>query len=235
MRRLVLGDVHGAYKALKQVFERANFDYNQDQLIIIGDIVDGWPESKQCIDELLKVKNFIFILGNHDVWAWDWMEDGLMPKTWLTQGGKETIKSYGLSWYGELIKPDVPIEHVQFFKRGYPYYLTDDNKLFVHGGYELDKPLDEQGWKKLTWDRSLYEKAQEQHEKLGVNSKLTPYDEVFIGHTTTEKISLEPVKFCEVWNVDQGAGWGGKLTLMDVDTKEIWSSDKVKTLYEEVK
>lgn len=234
MRRLVIGDIHGAYKAMLQVFDRAKFDYDKDRLFVIGDVVDGWPETKQCIDELLKVKNLVFIIGNHDIWAWDWMEDGQMPKIWLTQGGKETIQSYGLSWYGERIKPEVPLEHIQFFKKGVPYFVTEDNKLFVHGGFDYTNPIEKQGWKALTCDRTLFEKAQEQHQKLGAGTKLTPYNEVFIGHTETTTYSTSPVKFCEVWNVDQGAGFKGKLTLMDIDTKEFWSSNQVKTLYKEV-
>lgn len=232
MRRLVVGDIHGAYKALIQVFERARFDYENDHLFVIGDVVDGWPESKPCIDELLKVKHLHFIIGNHDIWAWDWMEDGLTPEIWLSQGGRATIKSYGLSWYGENIKPDIPKEHMQFFKQGHPYVITEDNKLFVHGGFDITKPIEKQGWKSLTWDRELYERVQRDHKEFGAETRLTEYEEIFIGHTTTEQFSLDPVRFCEVWNVDQGAGWGGRLTLMDVDTKVFWSSDIVRKLYE---
>ena len=32
MKRFVLGDIHGAYRALEQVLERAAFDQHQDHL-----------------------------------------------------------------------------------------------------------------------------------------------------------------------------------------------------------
>lgn len=48
-RRLVLGDIHGAHKALIQVLERSKFDYENDLLIIIGDVCDGWPETRKCV------------------------------------------------------------------------------------------------------------------------------------------------------------------------------------------
>jgi len=233
MRRLVLGDIHGGYKALLQVFERSNFNYDEDQLIFIGDVADGWSETKECIDELLKVKNLVYILGNHDIWAWDWMEDGLKPSIWLKQGGAATIRSYDHSIYSSQTKPDVPKLHIEFFKKGLPYYISDDNKLFVHGGIELDKDISAQGLKIFVWDRSLYKKAEELHKIEGPNSKITEYEEVYIGHTTTESFSLDPVQYCEVWNLDQGAGWGGRLSIMDVDTKVFWSSDKVSSLYNE--
>jgi len=33
--------------------------------------------------------------------------------------------------------------------------------------------------------------------------------------------------------MDTGAGWSGKLTIMDIDTNEFWQSDVVKDLYPE--
>ena len=41
MRTLVIGDIHGRYNALKQVFNSSKFDYERDRLILLGDIVDG--------------------------------------------------------------------------------------------------------------------------------------------------------------------------------------------------
>lgn len=230
MRRLVLGDVHGAYRALMQVFERSEFDYKKDALFVIGDIVDGWPETKQCIDELLKVENLTFILGNHDVWAWDWMEDGKAPHLWLSQGGYETVRSYGLPSYEEGKTPNVPEEHKQFFKNGHPFYETEDNKLFVHGGFDWKKPIQNQGLKILTWDRDLFLEAKKRHQNQD-NHSFSNYDEIYIGHTDTSTFSLDPVNYCNIWNVDQGAGWNGRLTLMDIDTKEFWFSEQSRNLY----
>ena len=42
------------------------------------------------------------------------------------------------------------------------------------------------------------------------------------------------IKACEVWMMDTGAGWsGGVLTMMNIDTKEIFQSDRVDKLYYE--
>lgn len=43
MRTFVIGDIHGAYKALVQFLEHSGFDYDNDRLIPIGDIADGSP------------------------------------------------------------------------------------------------------------------------------------------------------------------------------------------------
>ena len=71
------------------------------------------------------------------------------------------------------------------------------------------------------------------------------FSEIYVGHTATTHWSFEkdkygtpipctkPIKMGNLWNVDTGAGWDGKLTLMDVDTKEIFQSDSMFTLYPE--
>ena len=66
MRRFTVGDIHGAHLALKQVLERCGFDNERDQLITLGDVVDGWGDSYMVIEELLKIPNRIDIMGNHD-------------------------------------------------------------------------------------------------------------------------------------------------------------------------
>ena len=72
MRHFVMGDIHGAFHALKQCLERSSFDYKHDVLICLGDVCDGWPQTYECVEELLKIENLIFILGNHDFWALQW-------------------------------------------------------------------------------------------------------------------------------------------------------------------
>ena len=74
------------------------------------------------------------------------------------------------------------------------------------------------------WDRALLKKAQER-KLIDPDHKFGNYDEVYIGHTPTINFGKkEPQKFCNVWAMDTGAGWGAKLTIMDIDTKQYWQS-----------
>jgi serine/threonine protein phosphatase 1 len=47
-RTLVIGDIHGGIKALKQVLQKADVT-KEDTLIFLGDYVDGWSESAEVI------------------------------------------------------------------------------------------------------------------------------------------------------------------------------------------
>lgn len=234
MKRFVIGDIHGGYRSFIQVLERASFDKEKDLLIGIGDYVDGWPESAQVIDYLMNLRNFKGVLGNHDFWASDWMLGRYVERMWVKQGGQATIDSYK----GNFLLQDI-IKHGEWLS-SLPYYLEIDNKLFIHGGCkDLHNVKNEFGWD-LTWDRSLWSKPAGKyfdHSKYPFALSTDPYDEVYLGHTTTSRVrpDLLPVMIEDFYLIDQGGGWEGKLTLMDIDTKEYWQSDVVKDLYPEIK
>ncbi len=80
MKTFAIGDIHGDYKVMMQCFERSKFDYKKDRLIVMGDVCDGYPDVRQCIDELLKIKQCDLVIGNHDMWALDWALKGDMPE-----------------------------------------------------------------------------------------------------------------------------------------------------------
>jgi len=222
MRTFVLGDIHGAHKALVQCFQRSGFRCEEDRLIVMGDVCDGYPHVKECIEELLTVRHCDYIMGNHDEWALKWAETGWQGDIWLTQGGRNTITSYDY-------KP-MPPKHVEFLKKA-RYYLELDGRLFVHGGFDPDKPIAEQDKEHLTWDRILLRRAYDKFLKKEPH-KFGGYEEIFIGHTTTLSFqSMMPLHFCNVWAMDTGAGWAGKLTIMDVETKKFWQSDISTDLY----
>jgi len=222
MKTYAIGDIHGAYKAMMQCFERSKFDYKKDRLIVMGDVCDGYPDVRQCIDELLKIKYCDLIIGNHDQWALDWALRGDKPEIWTKQGGDRTMASYNSG--------PMPQTHIDFLKSGH-LWLEVGNKLFVHAGFVPDLPLEQNSAQVLVWDRDLLKDAWEA-ANYRREAQITKYDDIFIGHTTTELYrTLEPIHVCNVWDLDTGAGWSGKLTIMDVDTKEYWQSELSKDLY----
>jgi serine/threonine protein phosphatase 1 len=235
-RTLVLGDVHGGLKALQQVLDRADYNSDEDGLIFIGDLVDGWPESAQVVEYVKNLPNHILIRGNHDVWAAGWLNGGYAQYIWTSQGGNATIESYK-------DHPEWRKKHGEYLSQALPYYVDPDNNLFVHGGFNWHKAIQYQDEYDLMWDRDLFmvammwqrsiDKGHEGHEEGRVNG----YKEVFIGHTSTSRVdpSLKPIHASNVWCIDQGGGWEGKLTAIDVATHQYWQSDIVKELYPNVK
>ncbi|KKK74247.1 hypothetical protein LCGC14_2885670, partial [marine sediment metagenome] len=137
MKRYIIGDIHGNYKALKQVLKRSKFNYEKDFLIIIGDVVDGYSCSYEVVEELLKIKDKVFIIGNHDVWWMNHMANGWAENIWLWQGGRATRESYESHGYHY---KKLPQAHKDFFNNGVYYYELDD-MLFVHGGFDYPRKM----------------------------------------------------------------------------------------------
>lgn len=249
----VVGDIHGAHKALVQCLERSGFDNETDTLISLGDIADGWSEVYECVEELLKIKNLIAIKGNHDDWALEMMQLGSHPS--LEQGGKATRDSYEKHWRegGEYF----PESHLNFFKYQHLYYIDAANRMYVHGGFNRHFSVKEQYSNTIFyWDRDLwmsalsYERVSKSPSYIGGPFKIKDnFTSVFIGHTTTVNWSMNetvgvggivipgnvpctiPMQAANIFNLDTGAGFKGKLTIMDVDTKQYWQSDPVQELY----
>lgn len=222
MKRFVIGDIHGAHKALVQCLERSEFNRQQDLLICLGDLSDGWPDCYQVFEELLTVSNLVLIKGNHDLWLSAWFEQGDAPDIWLSQGGRSTIHSYTTV---------VPENHKLLLRSAVKYYILDE-MLFVHGGYNTKIPIEEQDEEQLMWNRSLVELAL-MHRHFKDDYQLTKYKKVFVGHTPTLVYkSTLPIEAYNVVMMDTGAGFvNGVLTIMDMDNGLYWQSDPVNTLY----
>lgn len=205
MKRFVIGDIHGRYQELKQVLGMCKFDYERDLLILLGDVIDRGPKSKEVVEELLKIKNLVFVMGNHDN---NFMERCTISKLFWP----ETYKNYGVERF-----KDIPASHQAFFKRAILYHELD-NMLFVHGSVDPVRGVHIHKSQILN-SRRL---ADTDEEVIG-------YSKVFIGHTPTLCFDkAEPIKKHNVIMMDCGAGIdGGRLAVMDVDSEEYWVSDEV--------
>lgn len=253
-----LGDVHGGYLALMQVLGMVDFDYENDTLITLGDLCDGWSQTPEVIEELKKIKNLVAIRGNHDHWAMLGLKgDGVFTDyqvgcytSWIRHGGIATEYAYSKLY------PELKEDHIDFLENVMvDYYVDDQNRLFVHAGFDIEYPIGEQdkspmndtymsstnGGKIYYLNRHYWKflfpevydgDGKWKHEDFGKDFK-----EIYIGHTPTTSFpklddnNSEPMNMYNIWNLDTGAAFKGKLTIMDVDTKEYWQSDRVYTLY----
>ena len=219
MKRYAISDIHGNYKALIQVLEKSLFDYNEDLLIVVGDVVDGFNGSYQVVEELLKIKNLVFIIGNHDVWWMNHMKTGWSEEIWLSQGGSNTKTSYESEGYDY---KKIPEEHKKFFSNGV-YFYELDKMIFVHGGFSYPNHPKHNSIELLTWDRTLIERC-----KNGL--KIKDWDKIFVGHTTTEHQGAKPIiyhqkDYGKFIQLDCGAGWKGRLCIYNIDNDEYMLSD----------
>lgn len=244
-KTFVLGDVHGSYNALSQVLERANFNNKEDKLIALGDFCDGWSQTAEVVEFLIDLQEesggrHVFIKGNHDTWVQKWLNQGSSDMVWLMNGGSSTAESYTKT--GFLTEQS----HKDFFNDLKDYYVDSENRAFVHAGFRSDKGLGYDDEHTYFWERLFWSMQMQPQEPKFNPSRF--YQEVYIGHTPTVNFIIKnhypernsqrmnggitvPMLRNNVWNMDTGSGWNGKLSLMNIDTKELFQSDVVSTLH----
>lgn len=236
MKTVVIGDIHGGFKALKQLLEAVNLP-KTSKYIFVGDYVDGWSESAEVVSYLIdfsEENDCIFLRGNHDELLYRYLKFEEKNPAWLSQGGESSIKSYAK------LSEEEKEKHLHFFENLINYHIDFENRLFLHAGFTNQNGPEFEYYPNLVyWDRTLWEMAcvmdtsiSEESDKYPKRLKL--FKEIFIGHTPVTRVGFDkPTNFANVWNVDTGAAFKGKISMMDVDTKEIWQSEAVHLLYPE--
>lgn len=238
MRTIAIGDIHGGLRALLQVLNKVEVK-DEDTLIFMGDYVDGWSEAAQVIQllkDLSEKINCIFIKGNHDVWCEEWLRSGEVNPTWFMHGGKETMESY------EGISEEEKKVHLSFFEAMPLYHLDTENRLFLHAGFTSQHGVTREVIKEtFLYDRTLWEMALVMDTTIPKDALIYPkrlnhYKEIYIGHTPTTNFEEEvPMNRLNIWNIDTGAAFKGKITAMNIDTKEFVQSDNLPALYPDEK
>lgn len=233
-RTLVIGDIHGGLKALDQVLNRAKVT-KEDTLIFLGDYVDGWSDSVGVLNRVMELKEqqkCILLRGNHESLLYNWLTTKQENLLWESHGGSSTIRGY------QKLDDISKQQHILLLQSLENYYIDQQNRLFVHAGFTNLRGVKAEFFaENLLWDRTLWEMVMAMDPGLTKSDVLYPkrllhYKEIFIGHTPVTNFGFNSVQhFFGVWNMDTGAAFKGCVSLMDVDSKQVYQSDPVHELY----
>ena len=237
-RTLVIGDIHGGFRGLLQLIERVKIT-PEDLLIFLGDFADGWSQTPEVISYLISLNNThkcIFLRGNHDTLLLEYLKTNSDNELWKRHGGASTIIAY------TNIDSFVRNEHIQFLEDLEDYYIDQESRLFIHAVFTNLKGVQHEYFNKtFYWDRTLWETALALDKNIQINALEYPnrfkcYSEIYIGHTPTTRLKLTtPQNRANIWNIDTGAAYTGKITALDINSKEYWQSDLLMELYPEEK
>lgn len=212
-----IGDVHGRDDLLCDLHDHVR-DYHQlmhtgrdAELIHLGDYIDGGAHSRDVIDRLMSgVGDFqvTCLLGNHEAMLLDCLatDNRQAWYTWLSNGGEETLASFGMSLRfggydpGEL-RACLGEDRVAWLK-SLPFSRTIAPYFFVHAGIAPGVPIDEQHPKDMLWIRSRFLDSQEDHGCVVVH-----------GHTPGDEPVVKANRIC----IDTGATSNGLLTAAVLD------------------
>ncbi|MCD8104782.1 MAG: fructose-bisphosphatase class III [Lachnospiraceae bacterium] len=231
----VVSDPHGCLAEFKQLLKEIRF-CDEDELYILGDMVDRGPEPVKLVQLLMMYGNIYPVLGNHDYMALKVLsklnleitEESLAKLTsddlmdylyWTQDGGDITARQFTaldrenreefLDYLGECsFYEDIRLN-------GRRYILT-------HAGldhFENDRALDDYELAELIFARADYT----QRYFIEKNTYLVT------GHTPTRTIRLDQKDLIYQENghiaLDCDCVYGGKLAAFRLDDHKVWYVD----------
>lgn len=245
MRNLVIGDIHSSYDRLQNVLAKAGFDKDNDNLYSTGDLCDRGEKPVETLFFLMSLPHFFPVAGNHDLWLYDAIVANNPDDWWIDHNG-------GLKTWQKVVcdKDRTFVKKVRSWIGDFPFIRILPDYIIVHGGLagitnerELERytyltvsntyvPQDSFGnivmlrdVELLAWDRDYV------YQALGVRKKwktpIPPLDTkktIICGHTPLRNTfhSEEYHLTC----LDTGSFVeDGHISVMDLDTCQIWQSD----------
>jgi serine/threonine protein phosphatase 1 len=213
MRHLVIGDIHGCYRALSTLAVFVPFQPD-DVLITLGDYVDRGPDSRAVLDFLIARRGhgpLVALRGNHEVIMLKarYSAEGL--RGWKEMGGDWALRTYAPLWRTGT-PDDIPEAHWEFLERHTRRYYEIESHFFVHANAHPDVPLAEQPDYMLFWE-FFKNPAPHQSGKVMV-----------CGHTAQR--SGRPLDLGHAICIDTGVCSGGWLTCLDVASGRYWQANE---------
>src|SRR6516162_8306111 len=99
-----VGDIHGRDDLLREMAERVEADtktrtFDHAETVFLGDYIDRGPDSKRVLERLATNEwptSIIALAGNHEDFLIAFLDDAEILDFWRSQGGLETLHSYGV-------------------------------------------------------------------------------------------------------------------------------------------
>lgn len=226
LRAYAVGDVHGRLDLLDRMLGLVERDIDarppaRNHLILLGDLIDRGPDSRGVVERLRTYARpgvtLGVIGGNHEEVLLRLLagEMDLLPN-WLSFGGLETLRSYGLDPFEldgldedpamDLIRAAIPPEHQQFLESAVDTIKMGDY-LFVHAGIRPKVHLSLQLQQDLRWIRESFLNDDSDHGFTVVH-----------GHSIARDVVERPNRI----GLDTGAYASGRLSAVGLEGPERW-------------
>ena len=224
-RVFVIGDLHGEIDKLYAAMESVNFNYDEDIIIAVGDLVDRGPKSLECFNLIYK-SWFKTVRGNHEQFCLDRVYGSTPANIHESNGGE---------WFSYLPE-DVQVKIADEVEQ-LPIVLTlnRNNKRygFVHG----DIPIIIKDWNELVsflsgpskdtyatqclWGRTRIKQTMNTPLSLKASidniASVRNVDQIYIGHTVIKDIkTLGNMTFIDTGACFDNFGYG-KLTIIELE------------------
>lgn len=225
MMKYVISDIHGCYEEFMELLEKISFS-EQDELFVLGDVLDRGPEPIKTMQEIMGRKNVTFLLGNHE-YTFAMMlqvldnediafeEKNNLLNDWFQDGAIVTSAQF-LELKNE--EQDAILDYIRNSAVYYKIEMGEKTYILVHAGiegFEEGKELEK------------YEIADFVSGRIDYEKRLYSDENTYIitGHTPTPAIRKDkkPLIYKENGHIaiDCACVFGGRLAAYCLDTEEV--------------
>lgn len=204
-----VGDIHGCYNLLMNRLNEIGFDFENDLLVAVGDLVDRGTQNLECI-ELLSKPWFTSVKGNHEDLCIGGLHDESYKRCHIENGGEwfymlDGQKMHDIAKTFDALPVVLEVNH-------------NGKKFgFVHGHIEQNDWDEFKGSFKTIGRSTVAKRAMWCRERLNLETleytHVSGVDAVIMGHTVTQK----PCKRDNCYWIDTGAVHWGTLTILDLE------------------
>jgi len=221
----VIGDIHGCFYTLRELYEKVQNEYPQASFYSVGDLVDRGKYSLESI-EYLKRKEIKFTPGNHDLMFTHFFESpgSIFARTWIHNDHGPTLAAYEF-------EPDKVWEHIELINNQPLVYNLDDC-FITHAGvssfYKNNLPKGYQ--ENLDSLNPLIDNEHyNEHGVMWNRDRLINLGKLqIVGHTHDKEPRLD--KKANALYIDTGAFRGNKLSCAIVENSKVVEILSVNTI-----
>ena len=212
MRTFVLSDIHGYYEPFLRMLKLINFS-DEDQMYVIGDVIDRGDEGVRLIQDIMKRDNVELFLGNHELMMLQAIryqrkvENGETDQTgrgehlspyelWThpANGGKATHDQFYALSREEQDEIENYLAGLRLIKRikvgKTSYHISHSYSLSSHFGKELFlKDVSPKQAESIVWD-SLFEMEGDPNQDTGLRPFGYVGDVYIVGHIFTQRLGI---------------------------------------------
>ncbi|MBI1939091.1 MAG: serine/threonine protein phosphatase [Ignavibacteriales bacterium] len=220
----VIGDIHGCFYTLLELYGKILKSYNGIQVYTVGDLVDRGNHSYEVVKFVLE-NNIMMTPGNHDYMFYYFFKDpsSVFARSWLFNGNETTLESYE-NHQNEMFT------HLEFIK-SVPLYYNLTDCFICHAGisYQYEKSLPENFQNNLdALDPFIKNDLKTDKGVLWTRDPLLNLGKLqIVGHTKQMEITL--VEDSNALYIDTGACVGNKLCAVVVHENNIIETIEEKT------
>ena len=134
-RFVVVSDIHGFYDEFMEALKEANFNQDQDFLVVLGDCFDRGPKPGEVMSYLMSLPHKILIRGNHEKLLVECCERGEPWSHDLSNGTFATINELGGAGSGYTFDECCmrTLARTNVFLDSMVNYFETKNYVFCHG------------------------------------------------------------------------------------------------------